>query len=274
MLVRRVHGCRPAMLRFLVVLVALLALPAAPARRAAPAAARQAARRPAPTRRNDGRRLPRHPAARHARALQRGRARRLPRDRPTVPHCCDQLGMYRDLVYATPGLKAAQIPNYFKDSSFGVAPGAGRAHVLAALRRHDRARQGASACRTSTARRATARCSASATPAPRTGCSSWTCCATPGAGELSSFAGGSNAAMDAEQWEVAPYTEADLTRQAAAAAGRARRTRATILRATSTTTSPASTSTSPRPGSTRRRCRASTPRSAIRKGRTRSSART
>src|ERR1044072_928456 len=41
----------------------------------------------------------------------------------TVPHCCDQLGMYRDLVYATPGLTAAQVPNYFKDSSFGVAPG-------------------------------------------------------------------------------------------------------------------------------------------------------
>src|ERR1044072_6135762 len=41
----------------------------------------------------------------------------------TVPHCCDQLGMYRDLVYATPGLTAAQVPNFFKDSSFGVAPG-------------------------------------------------------------------------------------------------------------------------------------------------------
>jgi len=28
----------------------------------------------------------------------------------TVPHCCDQLGMYNDLVYATPGLKAADLP--------------------------------------------------------------------------------------------------------------------------------------------------------------------
>jgi hypothetical protein len=28
--------------------------------------------------------------------------------------------MYRDLVYATPGLTAEQIPSYFKDSSFGV----------------------------------------------------------------------------------------------------------------------------------------------------------
>ena len=35
-----------------------------------------------------------------------------------------------------------------------------------------------------------------------------------GRAEVSDFAGGSNAAMDAEQWEVAPYTEADLERQA------------------------------------------------------------
>jgi len=28
----------------------------------------------------------------------------------TVPHCCDQLGMYRDLMYATPGLQASQEP--------------------------------------------------------------------------------------------------------------------------------------------------------------------
>ena len=34
-----------------------------------------------------------------------------------------------------------------------------------------------------------------------------------GRGQLSSFAGGANAAQDAEQWEVAPYTEADLERQ-------------------------------------------------------------
>jgi acyl-homoserine lactone acylase PvdQ len=35
-----------------------------------------------------------------------------------------------------------------------------------------------------------------------------------GRAELSSFAGGANQAMDAEQWELAPYTEADLERQA------------------------------------------------------------
>jgi acyl-homoserine lactone acylase PvdQ len=40
------------------------------------------------------------------------------------PHTSDrQLTMYRDLMYATPGLTAAQIPNYYKDASFGVAAG-------------------------------------------------------------------------------------------------------------------------------------------------------
>jgi acyl-homoserine lactone acylase PvdQ len=39
------------------------------------------------------------------------------------PHFMDQLPMYRDLIYATPGLKAEDIPKYFKDASFGVQPG-------------------------------------------------------------------------------------------------------------------------------------------------------
>ncbi len=39
------------------------------------------------------------------------------------PHATDQLSMYENLVYATPGLTAAQIPNYFKDASFGVQAG-------------------------------------------------------------------------------------------------------------------------------------------------------
>ena len=49
--------------------------------------------------------------------------------------------------------------------------------------------------------------------APRTACSSWTCCATPAARELSGFAGGANKAMDADVWSIAPYTEADLQEQ-------------------------------------------------------------
>ena len=130
----------------------------------------------------------------------------------TVPHCCDQLGMYRDLVYATPGLTAADVPKYFKDSSFGVRPGDvertysprsdvtivrdknfGVPHVYG--RNRDGAMFGLGYAGAEdrlffmdVLRHA-------------------------GRGQLSSFAGGSNAAMDAEQWDVAPYTESDLTRQ-------------------------------------------------------------
>jgi hypothetical protein len=41
-----------------------------------------------------------------------------------VPHCCDQLPMYDALNRAVPGLKAADLPRYFKDASFGVPAGA------------------------------------------------------------------------------------------------------------------------------------------------------
>jgi acyl-homoserine lactone acylase PvdQ len=36
------------------------------------------------------------------------------------PHDSDQLQMYEDLVYATPGLKASQLTNFYKDATFGV----------------------------------------------------------------------------------------------------------------------------------------------------------
>jgi hypothetical protein len=34
----------------------------------------------------------------------------------------DQLEMYRDLLYASPGLENEDIPKYFKDASFGAKP--------------------------------------------------------------------------------------------------------------------------------------------------------
>src|SRR3954470_23405058 len=37
-------------------------------------------------------------------------------------HADDQLAMYGDLVHVAPNLKAAAIPKYFKDGSFGVKP--------------------------------------------------------------------------------------------------------------------------------------------------------
>lgn len=79
-----------------------------------------------------------------------------------------------------------------------------------------------------------------------------------GRARLSSFAGPSNKAMDAEQWDLAPYTEQDLQRQidlaeeVYGAEGRAcARISPPMWRA--------STATSPRRGRTRARCRPSTP---------------
>src|SRR3954451_783342 len=136
----------------------------------------------------------------------------------TVPHCCDQLGMYRDLVYATPGLTAAQVPNFFKDSSFGVAPGQAertysprsdvtivRDKAFGVPHVYGKTRDGAMF--------------GLGYVGAEDRLFFMDVLRHAGRGQLSSFAGGSNAAMDAEQWEVAPYTEADLTRQAQQPAG-------------------------------------------------------
>ena len=81
--------------------------------------------------------------------------------------------MYEDLVYATPGLTDSTLDDYFKDASFGVKPGdvertySPRGDVTIV-------RDAATASRTSTARAAPGRCSASATRPPRTASSSST----------------------------------------------------------------------------------------------------
>jgi acyl-homoserine lactone acylase PvdQ len=132
----------------------------------------------------------------------------------TVPHCCDQLPMYRDLVYATPGLKAQDIPKYFKDGSFGVPEGGaeqtysprgdvtivrdkgfGVPHVYGSTRSGAMFGLGYAGAEDRLLFMDLLR--------------------HAGRGELSSFAGGSNVGQDAEQWSVAPYTEADLERQVA-----------------------------------------------------------
>jgi acyl-homoserine lactone acylase PvdQ len=131
----------------------------------------------------------------------------------TVPHCCDQLRMYSDLVYATPGLTAADIPKYFKDSSFGVQAGnvertySPRSDVTIVRDRafgvphvYGKNRDGAMF--------------GLGYVGAEDRLFFMDVLRHAGRGQLSSFAGGSNAAMDAEQWEVAPYTEADLERQA------------------------------------------------------------
>ena len=131
----------------------------------------------------------------------------------TVPHCCDQLAMYRDLVYATPGLTAAQVPSFFKDSTFGVRPGdaeraySPRADVTIVRDKgfgvphvYGKSRDGAMF--------------GLGYAGAEDRLFFMDVLRHAGRGQLSSFAGGASQAQDAEQWAVAPYTEADLTRQA------------------------------------------------------------
>jgi penicillin amidase len=125
-------------------------------------------------------------------------------------HFSDQLGMYSDLVYAAPGLTDAQIPNYFKDATFGVKPGD--------VASTESPRSDVTIVRDS----------AFGVPhiygSTRAGTMFGIGYATAedrlffidvlrhlGRAELTSFAGGApgNQAFDAEQWASAPYTEGD-----------------------------------------------------------------
>jgi acyl-homoserine lactone acylase PvdQ len=129
-------------------------------------------------------------------------------------HNDDQLGMYRDLMYATPGLQAHDIPKYFKDSTFGVQD----ADVASTISPRsdvtiirDR-RYGVPHIYGTT----------------RDGAMFGTGYAAAqdrlffidvlrhlGRAQLASFAGGAagNRAFDESQWAIAPYTEQDLQQQ-------------------------------------------------------------
>jgi acyl-homoserine lactone acylase PvdQ len=136
------------------------------------------------------------------------------------PHWNDQNDMYGNLVYATPGLTAAQIPNFYKDGTFGVKgfedtepddveriysppmrPGVtivrdrgfGVPHIYGDTRADVEYGAGYASAEDRLFFMDALRHAGRAT--------------------LSTFAGGSNREMDAEQWEFAPYTEADLQKQ-------------------------------------------------------------
>jgi acyl-homoserine lactone acylase PvdQ len=129
-------------------------------------------------------------------------------------HNDDQLAMYRDLMYATPGLKPEDLGTYFKDSTFGVRPddvattiapradvtivrdkGFGVPHIYGTTRAGTMFGAGYAAAQDRLFFIDVLR--------------------HLGRAQLSSFIGGApaNRAMDAEQWSIAPYTEADYQRQ-------------------------------------------------------------
>jgi acyl-homoserine lactone acylase PvdQ len=126
------------------------------------------------------------------------------------PHFTDQLPLYENLVYADPTLTPSQVPRYFKDATFGVKsqnvaltehPEAGLTivrdrydvpHIYGKTRAQTEFGAGYAAAEDRLFMIDVLRHVARA--------------------QLSSFVGGSpsNRAMDETQWEIAPYTEADL----------------------------------------------------------------
>lgn len=130
------------------------------------------------------------------------------------PHSDDQLRMYENLVYATPGLTAAQLPQFFKDASFGVKPddvertysphpdvtiqrdkGFGIPHVYGRTRAGTMFGAGYAGAEDRLFFMDVLR--------------------NVGRAKLSSFAGGAagNRAMDEDIWSQAPYEEKDFQRQ-------------------------------------------------------------
>jgi acyl-homoserine lactone acylase PvdQ len=130
------------------------------------------------------------------------------------PHSDDQLAMYRDLMYATPGLKPEDLGRFYKDSTFGVKPedvettiapradvtivrdkSFGIPHIYGTTRAGTMFGAGYAAAQDRLFFIDVLR--------------------HLGRAQLSSFIGGApaNRAMDAEQWTLAPYTEADYQRQ-------------------------------------------------------------
>ena len=135
-------------------------------------------------------------------------------NRAYPPHSNDQLSMYADLVYATPGLKQEDLPKFFKDASFGVKPddvdrtyspradvtivrdkGFGVPHIYGDTRGGVMFGAGYVAAEDRLFFIDVLR--------------------HLGRAQLSSFVGGAegNRAFDKTQWALAPYTEDDLQRQ-------------------------------------------------------------
>ncbi len=130
------------------------------------------------------------------------------------PHFSDQLPLYANLIYGSPQLTPEQIPNYFKDATFGVKGGEvassesprsdvtierdsayGVPHIYASTRSGLMFGAGYAGAADRLFLMDVLRHTARA--------------------ELSSFVGGAegNRAMDQVQWSIAPYTEADLQSQ-------------------------------------------------------------
>jgi acyl-homoserine lactone acylase PvdQ len=131
-------------------------------------------------------------------------------------HFADQQPLYENLVYAAPTLTESQIPDYFKDATFGVPAGQVESTI--------EPRPGVVIQRDSVygiphiygdTRAGTMFGAGFAGAADRLFLMD--VLRHTGRAELASFLGGSNAGADASQWGFAPYIEADLEAQLAQA---------------------------------------------------------
>jgi acyl-homoserine lactone acylase PvdQ len=133
-------------------------------------------------------------------------------DHSQVPGVCNnQKSMYEDLVYATPGLQASQIDNYFKDESFGAKP----ADVQRTYSPHPGVtviRDNFNVPHVYGDNRPDLMFGAGYVGAEDR-LFFMDALRHAGRGQLSSFAGGANKGMDADVWANSPYTEADLQKQ-------------------------------------------------------------
>ncbi|CAA9499118.1 MAG: putative penicillin acylase [uncultured Solirubrobacteraceae bacterium] len=130
-------------------------------------------------------------------------------------HNDDQRDMYAKLLAATPGVTAANLGTLFKDASFGSPPGGqDRAYAPAPGLTITRDRAFGVPHVYGTTRAAAMFGLGYVAAEDRLFLID--ALRHAGRGQLSSFAGGAagNRAQDAEQWANAPYTEADLQRQA------------------------------------------------------------
>jgi acyl-homoserine lactone acylase PvdQ len=131
------------------------------------------------------------------------------------PHNDDQLDMYARLLSATPGVTSENLGSLFKDASFGIAPGdQARAYSPTDGLTITRDRSFGVPHVYGTTRAAAMFGLGYVAAEDRL--FFMDALRHTGRAELSSFLGGApgNRSQDAEQWTLAPYTEADLQRQA------------------------------------------------------------
>ena len=129
-------------------------------------------------------------------------------------HNDDQRDMYARLLSATPGVNAGNLDSLFKDASFGIAPG-NQARAYSPTDGLTITRDSAHGVPHVYGTTRAAAMFGLGYAAAEDRLFFMDALRHTGRAQLSSFAGGSagNRSQDAEQWALAPYTEADLQRQ-------------------------------------------------------------